>query len=321
VATKYRYNPETLAYEPVRLTGKALAKKVLIFLSIALTISIAGSFWYVDQFAPLEEQFLSNRNKTLRMEWRVLETELTKKYNQLSSLSEQDDKNYRVILDMNPLSAEERQAGVGGAEITYDPEVERYMHIKNLYTRLEKLKHQLDVEMQSYEQLNKIATGKITMWASRPAIQPISNKDLSRLHTTYGTRFHPIFNQYRDHKGLDFTAPKGTPVYATGDGRVSMAYYSSSYGNVVYLDHGFDYETRYAHLSAFNVHPGQFVRRGEVIGYVGNTGISAAPHLHYEVLREGNHINPINFFQRDLSNKEYERLISISHASSNGPLD
>jgi murein DD-endopeptidase MepM/ murein hydrolase activator NlpD len=124
----------------------------------------------------------------------------------------------------------------------------------------------------------------------------------------------------KDHKGLDFSAPRGTPVYATGDGRISMAYFSGSYGNVVYVDHGFDFETRYAHLNRFIVHQGEFVKRGQVIGYVGNTGISASPHLHYEVLFKGVHTNPINFFQRDLNNTEYEKLIKITD-QKNYPLD
>lgn len=153
------------------------------------------------------------------------------------------------------------------------------------------------------------------MWASRPAIQPVDNRELTRLHTTFGLRMHPIFNVLMDHKGLDFTAPKGAPVYATGDGRVSMAYFSGSYGNVIFIDHGFDYETRYAHLYKFNVTPGQFVKRGQLIGYVGNTGISVSPHLHYEVFYKGQAVNPIYFFQRDLSNLEYRKLIQTAGKS------
>jgi hypothetical protein len=320
VPTKYRYNPQSLTFEPIRFTAKRFFKKLGIFLSIALVISLAGSFWYIDHFAPLEEQYLAARNKSLKAKWALLELQISNAYSRLHDLVERDDKNYRVILDLNPLSPEEREAGVGGAEPIYEDNVHEYPFIKSAYERIEKLKHQLNVETQSYLQLTKITNAKLNMWASRPAIQPVSNKDLSRLHTTYGARFHPIFNEVRDHKGLDFTAPKGTPVYATGDGRVSMAYYSSSYGNVVYLDHGYDYETRYAHLSSFKVRQGQYVKRGEVIGYVGNTGISAAPHLHYEVLRQGNQINPLNFFQRDLSNKEYERLITFS-SKENAALD
>jgi murein DD-endopeptidase MepM/ murein hydrolase activator NlpD len=160
--------------------------------------------------------------------------------------------------------------------------------------------------------LAKVVETKRAMWASRPAIQPIDNKDLMRLHTSFGLRFHPLLGYVRPHRGLDFTAANGTPVYATGDGRVSTSYYSNTFGNVVYLDHGFNFETRYAHLSKYIVEAGQFIKRGQIIGYVGNTGTSVSPHLHYEVLFKNEQINPINFFQRDLSNQEYEKLIRLA---------
>ncbi|MBK5278117.1 MAG: M23 family metallopeptidase, partial [Bacteroidia bacterium] len=135
--------------------------------------------------------------------------------------------------------------------------------------------------------------------------------DLMHLHTSFGMRFHPLLGFVRPHKGLDFTAPKGSPVYATGDGKVEYAEHSISYGQVVYLNHGYNFQTRYAHLSQFIVARGEKVKRGQVIGYVGNSGLSVSDHLHYEVLYDGIQINPINFFQRDLSNKEYEKLIEV----------
>ena len=153
------------------------------------------------------------------------------------------------------------------------------------------------------------------MWASRPAIQPINNKDLKQLHTIFGMRMHPILGYVRPHNGLDFTAPHGSPVYATGDAVVMYTGFST-YGNVIYLDHGFGFETRYAHLTRYVVEPGQVIKRGQIIGYVGNTGLSAAPHLHYEVHYKNVAINPINFFQRDLSNKEYEKLIELGSKST-----
>jgi len=184
------------------------------------------------------------------------------------------------------------------------------------YVSLEKLKHQLEVEVQSYEEIEDILNDKLVAWVTRPAIQPVSNTELERLHLTYGLRLHPIFNVMKDHKGLDFAAPTGTPVYATGDGKISMSYFSESYGNVIYIDHGHDFETRYAHLSQFAVKPGENVKRGQIIGYVGNTGNSVSSHLHYEVLISGHHVNPINFFQRDLNNKEYQKLIETGSKNS-----
>jgi murein DD-endopeptidase MepM/ murein hydrolase activator NlpD len=305
----FLYNPQTCQYEPVYLTGSKLMRQLGIFFSFSLVVAIGLFFWYINRFAPIEEQRLTVENYTLRAEWKTLEERIANANHNLDELISQDDHNYRVILDLQPLSSTERDAGTGGAVPPYLAEVEEYDLIVDTYRRFEKLKHQLDVEQQSYEELNKTADRKLAMWASRPAIQPIDNKDLTRLHTIFGMRFHPILGYVRPHKGLDFTAPIGTPVYATGDGRVDNSYYSPTYGNVVYLNHGFDFETRYAHLTKYVVQPGEKVKRGQIIGYVGNTGTSVSAHLHYEVLFKNDHINPINFFQRDLSNQEYEKLI------------
>jgi murein DD-endopeptidase MepM/ murein hydrolase activator NlpD len=187
--------------------------------------------------------------------------------------------------------------------------------IKVAYDQADKIMNRLTIEKQSYDLLIKEREGKEKMWASRPAIQPIDNKDLTHLHTTFGMREHPLLGYVRPHKGLDFTAPKNSPVYATGDGRVINAEYSSSFGNVIYVNHGFNFETRYAHLTKFIVKAGEKVKRGQVIGYVGSTGLSGGSHLHYEILYRGDQINPINFFQRDLNNKEYEKLIELGGKS------
>lgn len=284
-------------------------RRLGIFLSLSLVAAIALFIWYINNFTPVGEQYLLDRNVTLRAEWKLIEERIAQANQNLEDLINQDDHNYRVILDLQPLSANERYAGTGGAKPPYAEEVREFDLIAATYKRFEKLRHQLDVEQQSYEELDKTADRKLAMWASRPAIQPIDNKDLTRLHTIFGLRFHPLLGYVRPHKGLDFTAPHGTPVYATGDGRVDNSYYSASFGNVVYLNHGFGFETRYAHLSKYIVQPGDKVKRGQIIGYVGNTGTSVSDHLHYEVLFQGGHINPINFFQRDLSNEEYEKLI------------
>jgi murein DD-endopeptidase MepM/ murein hydrolase activator NlpD len=274
----------------------------------------------VTKYAPIEEQYLQEQNHDLRIGWNSLNQNINKAYAQLNELISQDDKNYRVILDLQPLTKEQREAGVGGVEPLYLAEVKPYDLITNTYKHFEKLKHQVDVEKQSLDELAKVIEMKRASWASRPAIQPIDNKDLMRLHTAFGLRFHPLLGYTRPHKGLDFTAAIGTPVYATGNGRVSTSYYSNSFGNVIYLDHGFGYETRYAHLSKYLVDAGQYVTRGQLIGYVGNTGTSVSAHLHYEVLFNNQQINPINFFQRDLSNQEYDKLIKLS-ASDKAALD
>ena len=313
---KYTYNPKTCKYEPCILNGKELQDQIAIF--IGLSLLIAGGFLYVffTNFDSLNEQLLQLENLTLKTKWQILEDRIHHSFSELNSLVEKDDNTYRAILDTEPLSAEIREGGAGGSEKFDAGEIKNFPTLLYDYTILEKLKNKLEVEVQSFEQLDEILNERVHMWASRPAIQPISNKQLDQLHMSYGSRLHPIHKTVKDHNGLDFTASQGTPVYATGDGKVGMAYFSATYGNVVYIYHGHGYETRYAHLWKFTVKPGDTVKRGNIIGYVGSTGTSVSSHLHYEVLFRDRHVNPINFFQRDLSNKEFERLIEIGDSQS-----
>jgi murein DD-endopeptidase MepM/ murein hydrolase activator NlpD len=202
---------------------------------------------------------------------------------------------------------------VGGREKA--SELITYPLVRNAYQQAEKLRNRLDIEAQSLQKLQEELEKKEKMWASRPAIQPVSNKDLKQLHTLFGLRLHPLLGYVRPHNGLDFTAPQGAPIYSTGDGIVNIAQYSESLGNMVFIDHGYGFQTRYGHMTKFIVAAGEKVKRGQVIGYVGNTGLSVAAHLHYEVLYQGTYLNPINFFQRDLNNLEYEKLIEIGSQS------
>jgi len=317
---RYTYNPETCRYEPFYLKGRGLRKRFLGFVGTALLLSLTAAVIYVQQMGSFDEMILSQKNIRLKTEWQLLEERITRAENHLGELVDKDDHNYRFILDSEPLSAEIREAGIGGSEKFDSKPLKSFPEILSSYRHLEDLQHKIAVEVQSFDELDKMVNQKTEMWATRPAIQPISNKQLDRLHMTYGSRFHPILNIWREHKGLDFTASHGTPVYATGDGKIGMAYFSGTYGNVIYLNHGYGFETRYAHLSGFAVKAGDDVKRGQVIGYVGNTGTSVSAHLHYEVLVHGEHVNPINFFQRDLNNKEYEKLIEIG-SQQDHPLD
>jgi murein DD-endopeptidase MepM/ murein hydrolase activator NlpD len=310
---KYTYNAQTCKYEPIIVTPKSIGKRTLRFLGVAFLLGLVGSVYFHFQYPFLDETLQKEKNTYLRAQWRVLGKQLARSSEQLSVLEKNDDNNYRVILDMDPLSSTQREAGVGGRpkESASIP----YPLIKASYEKSEKIKNRLDIETQSIQQLKDELGKKERMWASRPAIQPINNKDLKYLHTIFGMRMHPLLGYVRPHNGLDFTAPSGAPVYATGDGVVLYTGYST-YGNVIYIDHGFGFETRYAHLTNYIVAPGQTIKRGQVIGYVGNTGLSAGPHLHYEVHYKNIAINPINFFQRDLSNKEYEKLIELGSKST-----
>lgn len=307
--TRFRYNPETCKYDPIIVTGKVFMINTMTFLLVAFVIGLCGLIYYNKHYPLWDETQLQVENLALKTEWEVADDRLEKVSRELAELEQVDDNDYRSILDLGPLPASMREAGVGGREKTYS--VISYPLIKTSLEKAEKLKNRLDIEGQSLDALENELSQKEKMWAARPAIQPISNKTLIQLHTTYGLRMHPILGYWRDHKGLDFTAPEGSPIYATGEGIVEFANGATTYGNVVFLNHGYYFQTRYAHMTRYIVTPGQHILRGQVIGYVGNTGLSFGNHLHYEVLYKGNQVNPINFFQRDLSNKEYEKLIEL----------
>jgi len=318
--TSFTYNQETCRYEPEVKDSRYFLRRLGVFLGVAMVISVAVFYFYRDQATSMSEDILQSQNDRHKSEWQVLDKRIAHASDELARLIEKDDHNYRVILDSRPLGNSVREAGTGGSMKLDLSEVTDFPSISEGYKRIDKLARQVDIERQSFNELQELLEEKMRIWASRPAIQPIDNRQLDRLHLTFGPRMHHIFGRVIDHKGLDFTASKGTPVYATGDGKVIKAYHSESYGKVIFVNHGHGFETRYAHLFSFNAKPGDRVKRGQVIGYVGNTGNSVSSHLHYEVLYKGEHINPINFFQRDLSNTEYERLIQVGSEQS-VPLD
>jgi len=288
----------------------------VIFAGLTVYLTYVFYTQFILHFGPVEDQLLMKENLRLKAEMQILEERVSKASASLEKLIDRDDHNYRVVLDAEPLSQEIRTSGSGGSERFDRDALREAPNLISNYSTLSQLQSKIDVEEQSYDQLNDLLNERIRMWASRPAIQPISNKQLNQLFMSYGARMHPIFKVMKDHNGLDFSAPKGTPVYATGDGTVVTAHRSASYGKVIYIDHGHGYETRYAHLSKFIVYPGDRVKRGHIIGYVGSTGTSQSRHLHYEVLINDKPVNPINFFQRDLSNSEYQRLIDIAQTQN-----
>jgi murein DD-endopeptidase MepM/ murein hydrolase activator NlpD len=311
---KYYYNTDTCKYEPAVYTPKKLVLNLFSYLAVALVLASGLIYVYQQNFTPIKESKLATQNEQIKSKWGVLEQNILEANKAITQLQIKDDSIYRTILDIAPLAPTARQAGIGGSpryEELIRQNLEQEQLIVNTYQRIDKMKKKLYIQTLSYDEIVEIEKEKEKMWAAKPAIQPINNKELKRLHTTYGQRFHPILGIWRPHKALDFTAPVGTPIYATGDGVAQRANFSKSYGNVVYLDHGYGYKTRYAHLSKFNIVRGQKVKRGDIIGYVGNTGLSAAAHLHYEVLYKNEQINPIDFFHRDLSVEEYEKLLNL----------
>jgi len=314
----YYYNPETCRYEPKITSSRKFLKNILRFLGISLLIGVSGLLYYNFTHASDDEKTLAEENKVLKKEWQSIQYELKKTSDEVAALENNDDNNFRVILGMEPLSSTQREAGVGGHE-KESASIEFPM-IRDAVDISGKIKNRLSIEKQSMTKLKDQLVHNERQWASRPAIQPISNKDLIKLYLVYGERMHPLLGYSRPHNGLDFAANFNTPIYATGDGIVTHASGNTTYGNVVFVNHGYGFETRYAHMNKYIVYVGQKIKRGEVLGYVGNTGLSVGPHLHYEVMYQGKFVNPIGFFQLDLKNSEYEKLISFARKDGE-PLD
>ena len=190
--------------------------------------------------------------------------------------------------------------------------LERETLVIDTFMKIDKLKKQMYIQTKSYDDILQMAKNKSEMLMSIPSIQPIPNKDLKRLASGYGMRIHPLLKIRRMHAGCDFSAPQGTPIYATGDGTIIRARREGALGNAVIIDHGYGYVTKYGHMSKFAVRQGQKVKRGEIIGYVGNTGLSAAPHCHYEVWKDNKHVNPVYYFYNDVTDNEFDELLELA---------
>ena len=232
----------------------------------------------------------------------------------LDDIQQRDDNIYRVIFEADPIPKSIRKAGYGGINRYQD--LTGYNNAElviDITKKIDQITKQLYIQSKSFDDIIDLAKNKADMLASIPAIQPVSNKDLSRMASGYGSRIHPIYKTKKFHAGMDFSAKTGTPIYATGDGKIFKVRKSRrGYGNHVIIDHGFGYKTLYAHMSKYIVRRGEKVKRGDVIGYVGSSGTSVAPHLHYEVHYNGKKINPVNFYYNDLTPDQYEKMLEIS---------
>jgi len=311
---KYYYDTKTLSYKRIELSGLNKLKRLFYFL-------IGSAFTGLIMIIVLFQFFDSPKEKILNREIAILTSQyeiVGDKLNQvelvLDDIQNRDDNIYRVIFEAEPIPKSIRKAGYGG--------INRYQNLKgysnseliiNTNEKIDQISKQLYIQSKSYDEIIELAKNKEDMLASLPAIQPVANKNLSRIASGYGYRIHPIYKTRKLHTGMDFSAKSGTPIYATGDGKISEVKKSRrGYGNHVIIDHSYGYKTLYAHMTKYIVHKGQKVKRGEVIGYVGSTGTSVAPHLHYEVHKNGRKINPVNFYYNDLNPDEYEKMLEIS---------
>ena len=313
---KYYYNPKTCKFERIKKTKKEIFLNIIGFLLIVLFSSFIVLNIYDTYFESPKIVELRKENQELETHFEILNKEVNVAYKMLENLEERDDNIYRIIFEAEPIPSTIRQAGVGGInryKELIDGNLKREELLVDNYIKIDELKRKLYIQTKSYDELFNMANNKEDLIAAIPAIQPIYNKDLRRVASGYGMRIDPFLKVRRMHYGLDFSVKKGTPIYATADGKVVII--KSSFGGLgkhIYLDHGNGYRTVYALLNKFNVKKGQKVKRGELIAYSGNTGRSTSPHLHYEVHKNGEKINPINFFFNDLTPSQYEEVIRIA---------
>ncbi len=317
---KYYYDTETCRYERVKTTKIDVALNLLGFLVVSLILGFGFLVFYFAYFPSPQEVELRAQNAELLTQYKLIEKEVDKASEMLASLQERDDKIYRAIFEAEPIPMEMRRGGRGGVESYDELRDSKFANLLiDAHQRVDRLKKQMYIQTKSYDEVVSLVKRKEEMMASIPAIQPLSNGDLTRFASGFGMRTHPILKVRRMHAGCDLTAPRGTPIYATGDGVVKRAGWSGGYGKVVDIDHGFSYESRYAHMSKMVVRKGQKVKRGQLIGHVGSTGLSQAPHLHYEVHHKGKPVNPINYFFNDLTAEEYDQMLKMA-AQNRQPL-
>ncbi len=313
---KYYYDSETLSYRKIepkkgRKIGMALLALFGVFMA-AFVLLI--TYYSIPKIETPKEKKYRRELENLALQYKLINKRMGRQQQVLDEIADRDNSIYRLYFEAKPISEDQRKAGFGGVNRynKYDG-FENSELIKETYQQVEKIAKQMAIQSKSLDEIATLAKEKENLLASIPAIQPIRNKDLKRMASGFGFRSDPFTKVRKMHKGMDFTAPRGTPVFATGDGKVIRAdNRSSGYGNHIRLDHGYGYKTLYAHLYKYNVKRGQKVKRGDVIGFVGSTGRSQAPHLHYEVNKDGTQINPINFYYGNLSPKEFANLLEKS---------
>ena len=313
---KYYYDTETCKYERIRTKKSDVILNGLGIVSLTVIMAIGLLFLYSSYFESPKELILKNEVKELEFYYEKANKDVENLSAILDAIEHRDDNIYRVVLGAEPIDKSVRDAGVGG--------VDRYADIRNgrighkelvigLFEKVDRLRRKLYIESKSQDEVVQLAVNKEKLFAAIPAIQPVSNKELIALASGFGLRVHPVYKVKKMHSGVDFAAEIGTPIYATADGKVAVVDVKfSGYGKMVEIDHGFGYRSRYAHMHGFAVREGQNVKRGDLIGYVGNTGMSTAPHLHYEVHINGVQVNPVHYFFNDLTAAEYEKILELA---------
>lgn len=311
---KYRFNTKSLTYEKVKVTFRDRFWRFLSYLAIGLvfaTGTVLLAYKFID--SP-KEKMLKREIEALQLQYNLLHKKMDQTQLVLNDLQDRDDNIYRVIFESEPIPNSIRQAGFGGSDrYSVFDNYDNAELLKTTTERLDKITKQLYIQSKSFDEVVNLAKNKEQLLSSIPAIMPINNKDLRRQPGGFGWRTHPIYKTPEFHPGMDFAAEQGTPIYATGDGVVETADANAQgYGNHVVINHGFGYQTLYGHMSKMAVKVGKKIKRGELVGYVGSTGLSTAPHIHYEVIKNGEKVNPINFYFNDLTPQQYQIMLEMS---------
>jgi len=313
---KYYYDTETCKYERIKTTTSDIILNALGIFSLTLALAAGILLISSSYFESPKELILKNEVQEMEFYYESLLQEVQNLQQQLESMENRDDNIYRVVLGAEPIDKNIREMGIGGIDRYQDIRDKNIIHedvIVTLSQQVDNLRRKIYIESKSQDEVVELAESKEKLFAAIPAIQPVANKQLIALASGFGIRIHPIYKVRKMHTGVDFAAAIGTPIYATADGTIDKVDVSfSGYGKVIEIDHGFGYRSRYAHMHGFAVRQGQKVKRGDLIGYVGNTGLSTAPHLHYEVFVNGVHANPVHYFFNDLNPAEYEKIIELA---------
>ena len=306
---KYYYDEDTLSYRKISVRKGHYYKRTIFGVFGVFLIAFIG-FIVFSQFIITPNHQVDKRElENLKLHYELLNKRMQESAGILAQLQERDNNIYRTYFEANPISDEQRKAGFGGVNrYKYLEGFDNSTMVKNLTKDIDMLSKQLVVQSKSLDEIVVLAKEKEKMLSAIPAILPVKLEDLTRMASGYKWRMHPILKIRKFHKGMDFTAPIGTPIYASGNGKVIRAERSATFGNVVYIEHGYGYKTIYAHMSKIKSYKGQKVKRGDLIGYVGNTGMSVSAHLHYEVHKNDVAVNPINFYYGDLTPEEFSAM-------------
>lgn len=315
---KYIYNDQTLDYEEYKISWRQHLTRVIIYL---LTAAVLGGcvVYFINRYIGSPKEHAQAREiEFLQLQYEIMSDELENIDVLLGEIQDRDDNIYRIIFEAEPIPSSIRKNVYGDTKrYEFLDGYDNSMIVKSVTKKIDTIESQLYVQSKSLDEVFEFAKNKTEMLSCIPAIMPVRNVDIHRISSHFGNRTDPFYKVHKFHSGIDFSAPLGTGIFSSGDGKVvKVEKAKTGYGNNIIIDHGYGYKTRYAHIEKSLVKVGQKVKRGEQIATIGNTGKSTAPHLHYEVLKNGKAVNPINFFFNDLTPQEYDMILELSQEPS-----